>query len=299
MVNQPQVNNVLVHPKVQQPKILVIDCGRDGVKVVNDKLEQKLIPSRVTEGNPDVSNLAKGDIVIELPDGSVWFVGEKAADENPMSHVNFDTKVSQETLLLCLAAAYEMGYYKDFELVFGIPYEKDVSTKEKLQKELTELLKGTHKVKINGENVPITFKKPIFPTEGAGAFYYVKKEMKLEAPLIGVIDIGARTTHLMFFRRNSEAQYRLVEAKSAALPYGFESNNGLSNRQFAKSLFQETRKLNWEEGVLVLNVGGPASVMEEHLKQFFKNVETPTKPRFANSLGFLEMAKVVLAKKQK
>jgi hypothetical protein len=94
-------------------------------KKAKHRYEQELGP----EEHPDTSLLSKGDILIELPDGTCWYVGEKAKHENDMSYVNFDTK-GRETLLLTIAAEYVMGYQKDFELVFGLPWEPDKKKKQ-------------------------------------------------------------------------------------------------------------------------------------------------------------------------
>lgn len=301
-VQTNQSGNGAAKTSKEKISVLVVDCGREGVKVVTESGAQKIIPSRVTEGSPDTSLLSKGDIMIELPDGTCWYVGEKAKHENDMSYVNFDKKISRETLLLTIAAAYVMGYQKDFELVFGLPWEPDKKKKEEIENGLTELLKGTHKVKVNGENFPVTFKKPHFATEGAAAFFYSKQEMKFDHEEVGVIEIGARTTHMMYFVKGEDAKYHFVRAKSVVLERGYESKNQISDQQFATSLYQMANRLNWSTNAAILNAGGAAPKMEQPLKEAFaafKEVMTPTKPRFANAFGFLIMTEGAVKKARK
>ena len=239
--------------------IVGLDLGRRNVKIyTGDKYI--LVPSIVGEWRERKlrTNYGKGSFECTFR-GEKYFVGVLAEKESEFARqMLVENKATPDALILALVGLHQTGL-TDFDIVTGLPVNIHDSTNKA---SLMNLLRGVHKIEVNGVSRDIIIPRVRVSVEGGGAFWSNPRN-----GLVHIIDGGSKTIN--YITMNDRVY---VDRLSGTIPFGFDTNKSVNPQQLANRIAGELGKV-WSGNAPVYTVGGQADSLAEYLKPYFYNIE--------------------------
>lgn len=209
--------------------VIGVDVGYGYTKAIAENGESIIFPSVVGSGferriekmfQVGQSDSDNYDLIIEDPDGEErhYFVGNLAILQSPDAARPFsdDRSKAEEIKPALLTAVARLSRGEKVTLVTGLPLEPFRLQAPALKRSL-EKMSGLHVV-LNGEKLTIEFEQVIMFPQALAAMYGVLKRNNLgSAGVIGLIDMGFRTTDIIMF---DLAEKKFLENYKETIPHG-------------------------------------------------------------------------------
>lgn len=278
---------------------LGIDAGNFETKVCGSFGTHKF---NSTLGEYRERNLGEG--INHGPDDMVWeyqgekgFAGTLAQFESEFKRsVKGSTKAHEDAKLRVLLAVHRYGGTEtEFNLIVGQPIDSHVP-EEKAK--IKEMLEGDHEMTVNGKFKRFTISRVEVAAEGSAANLADPKK-----GLVRIIDIGSGTINFATLY-----DLRYVDKDSFTEKFGMETVKSKDWGAMAKAIHARTTD-KWDKNDLVRVVGGGASTLFPHLKEYFNNIEllqpklrvgdgiSVVEPVYANAVAFHEIGRKVYGEK--
>lgn len=277
--------------------ILGIDAGNNGAKVAG--------PYGLDVSKTAICGWFERDVVESFGDddaefeigGRKGFAGSIAEHEDEFGGGSMfgDSKAHDDTKVRVLLAAdrYVKKYcphVNTLKIVVGQPI---ATHKETEKQKIKDMLLYGHDFKVNGKNVSYYIEEVEVATEGGGAYWSCPQD-----GLVRILDIGSGTVNAITVKDG-----KLINNASSTFNFGAETIKNKSDMGgMARGIIQNTTRLKWHKGDLILVCGGVADRIAMHIKSHFGNVEvlnphfvcqgstTVAHPVYANAIGFYNIA---------
>jgi len=230
-----------------------------------------------TDGNYDV-----------CINGINYFIGDLALRESYLPReMTTESKIHEETKLLFLTGISLLAKDDDIYVSTGLPINQ---FNPSIRDEIVSLLEGKHIVVFPGLR-PKQFyinKITICPEGGGTYFYEVKKRPELKNGKVRIINIGSRTINYCTVLGGN-----FINKDSGTLLYGsIQLRNSKANLQeYSRKIYADLSGIwqgyNDEETVILS--GGGIILLQNYLKQYFKNTLISNDPIYSDVFGFYEI----------
>lgn len=259
--------------------VVGLDCGRRNVKVFTG---QKMFHFSSIVGEARERNLnnrhSTNDMEVEF-EGEKYYVGDLAERESEFYRAMMtEQKDHEDTRLLALTALHQANI-TDVRVITGLPI---ANHNEDNKKRLKQLLQGRWDITVNGEQKTIIIKSVDVAAEGGAAFWSRPTD-----GIIRVIDGGSKTINYVTLKDR-----RYVDRESGTLPFGFETNKSINDKQLVARIAGELGK-KWGAEDVIWTAGGKASVISDHLQPYFRNVAPMPNALYANAMGFHAIGRII------
>ena len=207
-----------------------------------------------------------------------------------------DSKAHEDTKIRVLLAInrYLNRYCPHFEhvsIVTGQPIKRHKAAEKNA---ISDMLEGTHSIKVNGLKRTITIDKVGVAPEGSGAFW-----SNPQMGTIRIIDIGSGTINAATIIDNHH-----INNASDTFNFGMETvKNKNDLKGIARGIIGNTTKLKWKKDDKILICGGTTEGIAPYLSEHYHNAEilvpsmnrgegvSTLHPVYANAAGFYVLAK--------
>jgi plasmid segregation protein ParM len=183
-----------------------------------------------------------------------------------------ESKLHVTTLINVLSALHKIGDTK-YKIVVGSPISKRT---EKEKEALKEMLKGTHKISLNGVEKEITILECEVSPEGAAGFY-----SQPQRGIIQGLDFGSTTINY-FYMENM----KFIDKRSGTFPIDseFKDYEGIM-----KGIHSQLIHKFGDYPTMIL--GGLSKDYEEYVKRYYPKSFVVINPIMASAIGFYKIAK--------
>jgi plasmid segregation protein ParM len=189
------------------------------------------------------------------------------------------TKANQDVLIRILVAVHRFGSSSN-KIVVGQPIEKHIpEEKEKI----INMLKGKHTLTLNDETKTFYIEDVRVASEGASSWFGWFKQ----SPNFRIIDCGSGTVNIATIR-----DWNFNDRESFTMKVGTRTTDIITPEELVDSIISRTTAF-FEQNDLILLVGGIAPVVYEQIKSFYPNTITFENSKFANAMGFFNIARSV------
>lgn len=267
--------------------ILGIDAGNYETKICDGEKVYSF-PSDIGEFRERTLNdsFGKDDIIWEY-NGEKGFAGTLAKFESEYGGtIKGKTKANSEAIIRILIAVHRYGSESN-RIIVGQPIESHC---EDEKNKLKEKLIGEHNFSVNGQLKHIIIDKVEVAPEGPSAI--LSNPVK---GLIRVIDVGSGTTNFATL-----VDLKRIDKGSFTKLIGTEIMRNKDPKEMAKGIYKIV-SATWNKNDDIFLTGGGAEAIHQHIKKYLPNSNV-LKPRignsllntrFANSIGFYNIAKAV------
>jgi plasmid segregation protein ParM len=288
------------------------DPGRRRTKVVTSG-DKKSFPSAVGEWRK--CNLeTERDFEVEINEVK-YFVGDLAEESYFGREMTTESKIHLETKVLFLTSLALVAGEEELVITTGLPVNQH---KQSIKLQLSNLLCGTHKVRINdGELKVLSISDIGIVPEGIGLYWdevlsnhgTVHNEWLATQPLVRVLEVGSRTINLGTITYDPiEKKRRYLDKESDTLKYGYLALeaageiNDKSLENFSRRVVADASKVwltyNPMRDVVLLG-GGGVITLGTWLRKFYPISLIARDPLFGNASGFNKMGMVRWQNNQK
>lgn len=294
------------------PQFISPDVGRRLTKIISGS-QQASFRSAVGEWR-DLRLESQRDYEVEI-NGVKYFVGDLATESHFCRDMTTESKIHIETKVLFLTALALLAKEDKLIVTTGLPVKQHT---EKIKRQLSELLCGTHSISINGEPPKTLHVENIgIVAEGIG-FYWdelldsegaIQNKWLSTQPVVRVIDIGSRTINLGTVIYTPEGKRLYLDRESNTLNYGYIALESANSDPDDKVFEDFTRRIvadasrvwltyNPAKDVVVLG-GGGVITLGALLKEHYPISLVTKDPLFGNASGFAKMGMIRWQAEQK
>lgn len=269
-----------------------IDTGRKATKVAGDRIIT--FPSAVgTARALRLESKQDYDVVI---DGEHLFVGRLAEESLDRREMASESKLHPETRALFLTALALEANGEPLSITTGAPVAQHTPENQIL---FGALVKGSHQVRINGQEQMLNVEKVNLVPEGAGAWWHevlndqgkICDQALIRQDVTRIVDLGSRTVNYLTLLEG-----RYLDRASGTFNYGcMELEQAEGNpEQLARRILAD---LTWcwpdmRRTNLLFLTGGGALIMRDSFVQAFPSYIIADDPVTANARGYRKLGMV-------
>lgn len=260
--------------------IIGLDCGRSRVKAVtaNKILSFPAILGEWRERR--LINSHGDDMEVEFR-GERYFAGTLAENESEFYRsMMTDTKAHNDFLILSLLGMVRANVGASVNVVTGVPVGQHI---EEEKEAIKSLLKGYHRIAVNGKQHAIHVKNVEVAVEGGAAFWSQPTD-----GLVHVIDSGSKTVNYVTMKNR-----RYIDRDSGTLPFGCDTNKSNDVGQLANRIVGEVSK-KWSKDETIYLTGGKADELLPYIARYFPNTFVINNPLYANARGYYTIGKALI-----
>ncbi|GGE62109.1 ParM/StbA family protein [Priestia taiwanensis] len=273
--------------------ILSIDGGSENVKAAGENIID-IFPSVIGEYRDRKKKDKHGSSDMEFEiNGKRGFAGSLAIVESVFtSTIRGETKAHHYLKIRVLLALHRNCNERNVKIVAGQPISMHTDTEKN---KIIVMLKGEHKITVNGVTKEFFIEECVVGLEGAAAYLCIQRPGKIR-----IIDIGGGTVNLATILNGS-----FVDKESRTLPFGFNSSADKSKGEhIIQATYNEAYNLGWRSDDEVYFVGGPAETLISKVINYFSNTQVIAplldgemlEPVFGTAVGLLLIGRAVYAK---
>jgi plasmid segregation protein ParM len=180
-----------------------------------------------------------------------------------------------------------------FRIVVGQPISMH---NQKEKQKMKKMLEGVHEFTLNGRKKKIMIEKAEVAAEGGAAFWSHPKK-----GLIRLLDFGSGTVNAATL-----IDGRYIDRDSFTINHGLKTVRSQDHEPMARQVANMCLNRKWDNYDTVYTVGGGAELFQEHLAEYFPQVQTLSPrieetslivkylpPIFANAVGFYRIGSKV------
>lgn len=260
--------------------IVGCDIGKYQSRFVYSPLAQFSFKSKLYVYRPlKVENqLSENDLIIEYK-GEKYLGGNLGEREGEIPYQFVDSSKAHLTTLINLLAGLHRLPVNSFRIVIGCPIS--IRT-EKEKDRLRQLVKGVHKVAVNGNEKVINIESVEVGPEGAAGYYAEPKYDDCQG-----FDFGSTTTNHFYI-----SSKRFIDKRSGTFPYGSE-NSVTSNRAGLIKVMHSQLTTKFERDRPTMIMGGLAQTMLPYVRGYYPGAYVVDDPIFATARGLYEIARAI------
>lgn len=281
------------------------DIGRRLTKVISEA-QKESFRSAVGEWR-ELKLESQRDYEVEI-NYEKYFVGDLAAESHFCRDMTTESKIHLETKVLFLTAIALVAKDERLVITTGLPVKQHT---DQIKLQLSELLCGTHKVRINGNPPKDLHVEDIgIVPEGIGLYWdeilndqgVIHNKWLATQPVVRILEIGSRTINLGTIVYTPEGKRLYLDRESDTLNYGYislETANSKPNdktfEDFSRRIVADASKLWLTYDPLkdaVLLGGGGILTLGSWLKKHYPISLIARDPLYGNASGFGKMGMV-------
>lgn len=232
------------------------------------------------------------DEMIVTYKNQLMFAGSLAEYESAYPRRSFGiTKAHEDGRLRTLIAICRFGKGNVFDIVVGQPIRKHTESEKNL---IINMLKGEHKIELNGVKKEFEIRNVTVTPEGA-AIYWTFQE---HSDLVRIVDIGSGTINIATIRDGF-----FVDKESTTLPFGTEVNK-IDNTTISHAINSALNSICDRDDEIYV-AGGKSVELIDYIKSQYHNCKLhhpytevngkieKLHPKFATAVGLYNLGRVI------
>lgn len=256
------------------------DIGKYQSRFVYSPLAQFVFKSKLYVYRPlRVDNkLSQNDLIIEFK-GEKYLGGDLGEREGEIPYQFVDTSKAHLTTLINLLAGLHRLPSNIYKIVLGCP----ISIRDDREKNrLKQLVRGVHKITVNGVEKIIKIEAVEVGPEGAAGYYSESKHQDCQG-----IDFGSTTTNYFYI-----AGKKFIDKRSGTFPIGAENSVTVDRAGLIKVMYSQlVTKFDRDRPTMLM--GGLAQNMMPYVREYYPGAYVVSDPIFATARGLYQIARAI------
>jgi hypothetical protein len=251
-------------------EIVAIDAGEFMTNYVwragMGKFYSKLYPYR--DFRVDVTD----DFIVEFK--GERYLGADLGEREGYIPIGFkdESKLHETTLIRVLAALHKIGGTR-YKIIVGSPISRRT---EEEKKALRQMIRGAHKIAINGNEKVINIEECFVSPEGAAGFY-----SQPQRGIVQGLDFGSTTINYFYMD-----DMKLIDKRSGTFPIDSEVTD---YKGIMKGVFSQLIIKFGDHPTMI--IGGLAKDYYPIVRDYYPKSFIVQNPSFANAIGFYRIAR--------